>query len=155
MKKLTSLLTALVFASLVIFISCGDDDGGGPEPTAGQVAAGLLAAGDWSAPSTVTNGNDETVTGDWSGFDVNFTVTGTDLASGSYSSSGLPAPEFADVWPASGTWSINEAGTVITRNDGVTIDVSNLTATTVTLDLNDITESARVSGIDGDWTFVF
>jgi hypothetical protein len=45
MKKLTSLLTALVFASLIIFMSCGDNDPPPPPNPQQEIlrqSAGLL-----------------------------------------------------------------------------------------------------------------
>lgn len=163
MKKLSSLLTALVFASLVIFISCGGDDGGDPpavDPL--QEAAGFLTGGAVSgAPASVNDGASADATANWSNF--NLSLSGNETG-GTYTATGVPAG-FEAVWPASGTWEFDgNSATRIIRKDGddgnnpsnVTITLSNLTASTGTLDFS-IPDSftARTSGVAGNWTFTF
>lgn len=158
MKRLSNLLAALVFASLVIFMSCG---GGGddPAPSAGETQAGLLN-GTWAVSGTPLFNNG--VEGDWTGFTL--TISGTAEGSdgiwgGNYSTSGTPTG-YEAVWPTSGNWNF-ESTTVVNRavrNDAtegvsVTINVSE-TGLTLTFTLTD--PNARAAGIYGqEWTFQF
>lgn len=156
MKRLSNLLAALVFASLVIFMSCG---GGGsdPAPTPSELAAEDLV-GSWSvnaASITYDNGNPD---GTWTNFNLSFTGS---ASGGSFTTTGTPTEgDFSAVWPASGTWSFVTAGnapdgaiTGIDRGDLV-MDV-NVSATSLTLSFTVPDQTARTSGIAGEWTFSF
>ncbi|MEO9872692.1 hypothetical protein [Ekhidna sp.] len=152
MKRLSNLLAALVFASLVIFMSCG---GGGDDPAPDPLAddlANLTVSGGWSNPTTVTTDNG-TADGVWTTFGISFTGT---VDGGTYTVSNVP-DGFSDVW-ADGTWTFgNDNGSVITRvQGGVTTDITaSIADGSLTLTF-DVTESgARTSGISGEWTFVF
>lgn len=147
MKRLSNLLAALVFASLVIFMSCG---GGGsdPAPDPFAEAAVELTASGWS-PSAVTDPDDANQLTDWSNFTLSFSGDGE---GGSYSTTNVPAG-FEAVWPSSGSWEFGSTTSVIERSDNVTI-TANISATSLTLQFT-INSGARTSSIDGDWTFVF
>lgn len=158
MKKLSNLLAALVFGSLVIFMSCG---GGGdtPAPTAAELQAALLTGGTWSAATTDVTYDGGPSDADWTGFTL--TLTGDAANGGTYSTGSTTPAEFEDVWPASGGWSFaNDAGTSILRTGGnagdVTMTVSAITETSLTLTFTVADPSARVSGIyDEPWSFTF
>ncbi|WP_420318384.1 hypothetical protein [Ekhidna sp.] len=151
MKRLSNLLAALVFASLVIFMSCG---GGGDDPAPDpleEIAADLTISG-WAQPSTVqTDGG--VADGDWSGFTITFSGT---KDGGTYTVAGVP-DGFSDVW-ANGTWDFgNSSGSVInkTQNGVTTPMTASISENSLSLEF-DVTEStARTNGITGEWTFVF
>ena len=152
MKRLSNLLAALVFASLVIFMSCG---GGGDDPAPDPLQDeldNLTVSGGWSQPSTVTT-DGGTPDGIWDTFSLSFTGT---LSGGNYTVQNVP-DGFSDVW-ANGSWSFgNDSGTVITKvQNGVTTDMNaTITGTQLRLEF-DVTESgARTSGISGTWVFTF
>lgn len=146
MKRLSNLLAALVFASLVIFMSCG---GGGsdPAPDPFAEAAVELTASDWS-PSAVTSPDGNTLS-DWSDFELSFNGNGE---GGRYNTTGVPTG-FEEVWPSQGDWEFGSDTETIERSDGTTI-TSTISANKLTLEFT-FESSARTSGIDGQWTFVF
>ncbi|MEQ6166462.1 hypothetical protein AAOE16_04655 [Ekhidna sp. MALMAid0563] len=151
MKQLSNLLAALVFASLVIFMSCGGG-GGDDGPSDLEIAVdNLTISGGFSNPTTVQTGGG-TADGDWSTFGITFTGS---VDGGSYTVSNVPAG-FEDVW-ANGTWTINDAATVITRTQGgVDTDiVASIGEGSLTLEFDVADPTARTSGIAGEWTFVF
>ena len=95
MKRLSNLLAALVFASLVIFMSCG---GGGDDPAPDpleEIAADLTISG-WAQPSTVqTDGG--VADGDWSGFTITFSGT---KDGGNYTVQNVPDSIYKASYPA-------------------------------------------------------
>ncbi len=152
MKRLSNLLAALVFASLVIFMSCG---GGGDDPGTTDLeidVQNLTVSGGWTA-SSVQN-NNEAPDGNWDGFELTFQGN---VDGGTYTTNVNtlnPDNDFTAVWPASGSWTISDDGNTITRSDGVAISVDNITETGLSLSFT-VAGGARVSGIPGNWTFVF
>lgn len=151
MKKLSNLLAALVFVSLVIFISCSSDSTDPADPLADQAA---LLNGAWNVSDVgyISGGLPDVP---WTGFTL--TISNATSTGGSYATSNVP-DGFSDVWPSSGTWTFDtdasSTGRVITRSDGVSISISNLTDNSATLSF-DIATAGRISGIDGDWDFDF
>lgn len=148
MKHLKNLLSALVFFSCIIFVSCGGDDGGGKDPDPAVEQANKLI-GDWTVTASGAK-LDGTAADGWDGFALTFSG---DETGGNYSTSGAASEE---VWPSSGTWEFDgdDIGTVL-RSDGVEIDVQ-VSETSLTLSFTIASGSgARASGIDGDWTFSF
>ena len=151
MKRLSNLLAALVFASLVIFMSCG---GGGDDPGPSQLeitVQNLTVSGGFSNPSSVTTGTGQ-ADGDWSTFGITFTGT---VDGGTYTVSNVP-DGFSDVW-ANGNWTINSNGNVITKEQNSV--VTEITATigegSLTLQFDVAEPTARANGIAGAWTFIF
>ena len=150
MKHLKHLLAALVFVSLIVFTSCGGGKGGdgNPNPAADQaeklVATWTLAANGAKLESQAVDG--------WTGFTLTFTG---DEDGGNYSTTNVALNSEA-VWPASGTWSFDgdDIGRILRENDGVSINISSVTATTLTLAFN-INTAVRGSSVDGNWTFTF
>ncbi|MEO1253808.1 MAG: hypothetical protein AAFY41_02820 [Bacteroidota bacterium] len=151
MKRLSNLLAALVFASLVIFMSCG---GGGDDPGPSELEIAvdnLTVTGGFSNPSSVTTDNGD-ADGDWSTFGIAFTGT---VDGGSYTVSNVP-DGFSDVW-ANGDWTINSAGNTITKVQGgvSTAMTATIAEGSLTLSFEVADPANRTSGIPGDWTFVF
>lgn len=153
MRKISNLLAALVFVSLVIFISCGGDDGGGTPDPLTQRAAELQDT--WTVTEVRLDGGTN-LDADWVASGFSLTITGASAAGGSYAVSNVP-PGFEVVWPSSNTtWTFNDNDVdELLRGDGVVMAVSGLTGTTLTLTFNITTQAARTSGIAGAWTFIF
>ncbi|REE01236.1 hypothetical protein [Marinoscillum furvescens] len=159
MKKITQLLTALVFCSLIVFVSCKKDSGGeDPDP---QADFGAALVGSWTLQSaTHSSDGDRT---EWSGLTLNWTFD-TETKTGTYTPSGVPDNAgAADVFGENGTsvtWSFAGEGTSsIERGGGlsnvtiVTDSEENPTSATLTFDVTG--SGSRVAGFDGSWTFVF
>ena len=156
MKRLSNLLAALVFASLVIFMSCG---GGGsdPAPSVEELAAEDLVGKTWTVDATTITFNSEVPQGDWDNFTLSFSG---DATGGTYETDGVP-DGFADVWPASGNWSfvLNGAGTSVESilRDGEVSMSSFISEASLTLTFTvDDPSGARTNGLyDFPWTFEF
>ena len=152
MKRLSNLLAALVFASLVIFMSCGGGESDPPIDPLQDEVDNLTVAGGWSAPSNVTT-DGGTPDGDWSSFSLTFTGS---TSGGSYSVSNVP-DGFGDVW-SSGSWVFgNDSGTVITKTqNGVETDMTaSISGSQLTLQFDVAEPTARTNGIAGTWVFTF
>jgi len=155
MKRVSNLLAALVFASLVIFMSCGgDDDSSGP--TDSEVNAEILNNTTWVVPdgNSVRYG-DGVSEGDWENFEL--TITNATSTGGSYSVSGVPEG-YEEIWPGpSGSWTFDDDnGEDITRNDNISIDIT-VSETQFTLNFlipDPAGSTSRVSGLyDQNWNF--
>ena len=150
-NTLKSLLIAFAFFTLLIFTNCGgsgDDPAAEPELTAAERNAELLERS-WKL-SSVTNGG--TPRDEWTGFTLAFSMD-SDLEGGSYTASGIPSDEGADlVWSTSGTFTTNSDLSVLTRNDGVVMTmVASATALNISFNIND--SGGRIAGFTGDWVF--
>ena len=155
MKRLSNLLAALVFASLVIFMSCG---GGGDDPGPSELeitVQNLTVSGGFSNPTSVTTDGGQ-ADGDWSTFGISFSGT---VDGGSYTVSNVPA-NFGDVW-SNGTWTINQNGSAITKTQDSSNGSTETAITsiigegTLSLTFSVAAPAARANGIAGSWTFVF
>lgn len=158
MKKLSNLLAALVFGSLVIFMSCGGgaDD---PVPTAEELQAALLTTGSWPVnASSVTYGG--TPEGDWTGFTITLTGNADGDGTGGYTTSNTPEG-YEDVMPANGNWSFKDgtSGKTIIRTGGGAGDVEmSITVNDASLSLTFTVDdpAGRTSGLYGEpWIFSF
>lgn len=151
MKRLSNLLAALVFASLVIFMSCGGG-GGDDGPSDLEIAVdNLTISGGFSNPTTVRY-NDGNPDASWDTFGIAFTGS---VDGGTYTVSNVPT-DFGDVW-ADGTWTINSDANVITRvQDGVTTNIiATIGEGSLTLEFDVDDPTARPNGIAGSWIFIF
>ncbi|MFK7953003.1 MAG: hypothetical protein AB8B73_09170 [Ekhidna sp.] len=159
MKKLSNLLAALVFGSLVIFMSCGGGDEPTP-PTAEELQAALLQAGTWTSSSSSAPTYGGTPEGDWSGFSITLSGNDDGAGTGSYSTSGTPEG-YEDVMPSSGNWSFVDGsnGTQINRTGGNAGDVvmsATVNETSLSLTFTVTDPAGRVSGLYGQpWVFTF
>ena len=139
-------------AALLIFTNCGGGDDsaepGEPTLTAAETNA-LLLAKDWSLSSATNAG---TIRDEWIGFTLKFGLD-SDLASGTYTASGIPSDEGANLaWPTSGTFTANSDLTTLTRNDGIVMTlVVSETALNVSFTVPE--SSGRVDGFTGAWVF--
>ena len=153
MKRLSNLLAALVFASLVIFMSCG---GGGsdPAPTPEELAADNLVGKTWSVNSSSITYDNGVPDGDWRNFTLSFSGSST---GGSYTTSGVP-DGFSDVWPASGSWSFitNSSGSVTGIDRGDVQMTTSLSGTSLSATFTVPDPNAKTAGLyDAPWTFSF
>ena len=133
-------LFALAIAALGFMSSCGGG-GGGPEKP--DVAA-MLKSGQWKV-QTVTVGGANQIS-----LFTGLTVT--------FSASSFSASNGGPVWPSSGTWTLNTAGTIITRGDGLTVTIDNISETSlkVSLDWDQTTlGGGRIESIEGSHVFTF
>jgi len=150
MKRVTDLLTALVFISLVVFISCNKGGGGddGPTPQEEQVAK---LVGTWVL---ATDGAKlgTTVRPEWEGLTV---VISGNVDGGTIAVTGIPSDNGAsDVWPNSASWTFGGSISELDRVDGISMNIQSVTDTQLIVTFN-VSTSDRVTGFDGSWTFTF
>ncbi len=150
MKRVTDLLTALVFISLVVFISCNKGGGGddGPTPQEEQVAK---LVGTWVL---ATDGAKlgTTVRPEWEGLTV---VISGNVDGGTIAVDGIPQDTGAsDVWPSSTTWTFGGSISELDRVDGISMNIQSVTDTQLIVTFT-VSTSDRVTGFDGSWTFTF
>jgi len=138
-------------AALLIFTNCGsdDDDDGGEVTLSAAEANALLLDKDWSLSSATNAG---TPRDEWTGFTLKFDLD-TDLAGGSYTASGIPSDEGANlVWSTSGTFTANNDLTALTRNDGIVMTLV-ISETALNVSFTVPESSGRVDGFTGAWVF--
>lgn len=150
MKRVTDLLTALVFISLVVFISCNKGGGGddGPTPQEEQVAK---LVGTWVL---ATDGAKlgTTVRPEWEGLTV---VISGNIDGGTIAVTGIPSDNGAsDVWPSSASWTFGGSISELDRVDGISMNIQSVTDTQLIVTFT-VSTSDRVTGFDGSWTFTF
>lgn len=158
MRKLTSLVAALVFASLFVFTSCGGkepDNPPGPKPGAVEgpltKAAKKLVQG-WTvnaADVKYKGGNPEA---QWKDFKLTFKG---DSTGGTYTTSGIPKG-YEKVWGGgSGKWNFDGTSAIV-REDKVKVTLSSLTESALSVSFT-VPEApaSRTSGISGAWVFTF
>lgn len=150
MKRVTDLLTALVFISLTVFISCNKGGGGddGPTPQEEQVAK---LVGTWVL---ATDGAKlgTTVRPEWEGLTV---VISGNADGGTIAVTGIPSDNGAsDVWPTSTSWTFGGSISELDRVDGISMDIQSVTNTQLIVTFT-VSSSNRVEGFEGSWTFTF
>ncbi|MBC6410070.1 MAG: hypothetical protein GDA42_06375 [Ekhidna sp.] len=164
MKRVLNLFMVLVFASPLVFTSCGKDDGGdGPEQTKAEKNA-LVLNGKWTEDTRanlgIKFGNADA--GDWPGFSLTFSDATKD--GGKYAVTGISDRYESGIWKASGTWKFDDNAVNIVRDDGVSMALT-IPESTVTLADDEIVHTltlvftipdtqSRLSGISGEeWIF--
>ena len=151
-KIIKGLFFTCACATLLIFANCGDDSDPSQSeeinPSAAETNASLLDK-NWSLSSATNAG---TPRDEWTGFTLKFDLD-TDLAGGSYTASGIPSDEGANLaWSTSGTFTANSDLTTLTRNDGIVMTlVVSETALNVSFTVPE--SSGRVDGFTGAWVF--
>ena len=94
----------------------------------------------------------ELIRDEWTGFTLKFGLD-TDIAGGSYTASGIPSDEGANLaWSTSGTFTANNDLTVLTRNDGIVMTVV-VSETALNVSFTVPESSGRVDGFTGAWVF--
>ena len=150
-KIIKGLLFTCACATLLIFANCGSDSDPSQSeviPSAAETNASLLDK-NWSLSSATNAG---TPRDEWTGFTLKLNID-TDLAGGSYTASGIPSDEGANLaWSTSGTFTANSDLTTLTRNDGIVMTlVVSETALNVSFTVPE--SSGRVDGFTGAWVF--
>lgn len=138
-------------AALLIFTNCGsdDDDDGGEVTLSAAEANALLLDKDWSLSSATNAG---TPRDEWTGFTLKLNID-TDLEGGSYTASGIPSDEGANLaWSTSGTFTANNDLTALTRNDGIVMTLV-ISETALNVSFTVPESSGRVDGFTGAWVF--
>ena len=162
MKRLTNLLAALVFASLVIFMSCGKDDGNDNELTDTQEAALNLSTGTWTVDAADVTYNSAVSSFTWDGFTINFTLSEDGATGGTYTTNVDIIPETSDdgvdataIWAQTdGTWELSST-TSMTKDSDESVTVT-LSDSALTLTFSVDTPSAREAGVfEETWVFPF
>jgi hypothetical protein len=110
-KIVKLIAVALVSIALVQISGCGGGGNGTPTLSASDaVKAKLTAATSWKVQSATVDGVDQTAI--YKNLALSFSVAGYSSTNG------------GTVWPATGTWSFNDAnGTTVKRDDGLIISV--------------------------------
>lgn len=144
MKTLLHFLSVILTAGCLLLFSCTGTEN---KETEMEVAQNLLKSKTWSINSVTVPTNTATESSDWTNFTVSFT-------SANMTTSGHPAGT-EDVWP-SGSYTLSEDGKTITRSDGVLMNITTLTASSLSLyfhveGIN--TESGRISALSGEYSF--
>jgi hypothetical protein len=134
---LSASVFALCIAGLVSLSSCSGSGGGDVPPH----VASLLKSGQWKLKTVKVDNADQMSL---------FTGLAITFSSSSYS-----ATNGAPVWPASGGWTLNAEGTVISRSDGLQININNITETSLDLSLvwEKDTFGGRVGSVSGNHVF--
>lgn len=107
-------------------------------------AAALLKSGTWKIKTVSVDGADKLSL--FTGMTLSFTATNFS------STNAVP------VWPASGTWTINTDKTVITRGDGVAVNIDNVSETALGLSLTwgkTTLNGGRTGSVAGKHVFAF
>ena len=146
MKKITLKSTLILFASVLLFASgCSKSD---PTPAAETDAmknTKLLTTGTWNVQTVQVDGMDKTIV--YKDLKLTFTSTGfTSIGGGS-------------VWPTTGTWKFtDDTGKVITRGDGLAINVNEISTTKLVVSLawsKTTLGGGRIESIAGSHVFTF
>lgn len=144
MKTGKIFLTCVSLALLMaVIVSMGSCKKGGGEVSPDMAA--LLKSGTWKTKTVAVDGTDRI------NLFTGFTLT--------FSASSFSASNGEPVWPATGTWTLNEATKTITRGDGVTAIVGDdLSETSLTLTLvwgKTTLGGGRTESVSGNHVFVF
>ena len=138
------ILTLVLLASLQLFFSgCSKSDTPAAETDAAQNTK--LLTGTWNVQNVQVDAVDKTTL--YKHLKLTFTST-------SFTSTGG-----GSVWPASGTWKFNDdTGKVITRGDGLSINLTEISATKLVLSLiwtKTTLDGGRIESIAGSHVFTF
>jgi hypothetical protein len=142
LSVLQAFLPFVILAFLIQLTSCSEDAGLSKQD---EVKAKLTAAATWKMQTVLVDGTDKSTV--YKDLNIKFTDTGFTSTNG------------GAIWPASGTWSFTDAdATAITRNDGLTVTLQEVTDTSLKLALtwNKTTFSpGRIGSVSGGHVFSF
>jgi hypothetical protein len=136
------ILSIAVVAMAIAFQNCDNKD----EPSDQEVAQNLLMSKTWTVSSVSVPAGTATLDAEWANFNVKFNA-------GDMVTNGHPTGAEV-VWPST-TYTLNTAGTSITRGDGVSMTITTLTENSLSVNFQMPvgTEISRVAALDGDYTF--
>lgn len=138
-KTFSTAFTIFILTGLMLVSACG----GGPEAeTEAARVTRLMTNGKWILNDAKVDGVDQTTV--YSGFSLTLTSTGFTTTNG------------GAVWPASGTWTLEDGAKGFTRSDGeqITINQVSETALVIVFTNNKTTFGpGRSSSIGGVHTF--
>ncbi len=150
MDKFLKFFTFSLFATLIVFASCGDDDddddsGPGTNPVDDIVNNLIAGGGDWKVATGGVKLESAAVEG-WESFTLKLTGTADKISFSTTESANNK------VWPGSGSWTFTDGsdGKKGTRSDDIEIDIT-VSANSLKLEF-DITDG-RTKGIAGRWSF--
>ncbi len=140
-QKATVVFFIAMAAVMVHLSGCGGD----PAPSKQEEVTAKLTAATWEMQDVTVDGTDKTSV--YEGLDISFTATGFTTTNG------------GAIWPATGTWSFTDANaTAITRNDGLTVTLLEVTDTSLTLALTwskTTLGPGRTGSVSGQHVFSF
>jgi hypothetical protein len=132
MKSIRTFSSILIACTCVVFLgfalvlsSCGGAGGDEPEPSATEKAIKNLTTSPWKVVSVTVDGTNQSAL-----------FTGLHIEFRSQPSFSYTATNGGMVWPSTGGWSFTDnTATVINRGDGLTIQITNLTETSLVMSL--------------------
>ena len=115
-----SFFSIAIIAAIIQLSGCKEDAAISNQD---EVKAKLTAAATWKMQTVLVDGTDKSTV--YKDLNIKFTDTGFTSTNGGV------------VWPATGTWSFTDAdATAITRNDGLTVSLQEVTGTSLKLALS-------------------
>jgi hypothetical protein len=152
--QISILVTSMLLGALVLFPSCGEVEE--PPLTTGDQAFINLVASTWKVSAVVVDGVDRSDL--FTNLTVRFTATVTPNGKPTDFSGTFTTTNGGPVWPASGTFTISDpaSGTTLARSDGVTVQLSNVTATSLTMTVawnKDTYGPGRIESVKGQHVF--
>lgn len=139
-KNTGYLASVLCLAFIILFTACSEED-----PAPSEAVLSKLKSKTWDISSVQVDGVDQTSL--FAGMTLTFTVKDYQVN---------PANA---IWPASGTWQFTDKeGTVIKRNDGLEITVTEITGSSLKLSLQwskNTFGAGRITSVSGQHLFTF
>lgn len=136
-RSISILIAALAITALLIIQSCGGDGDPDPdpEPTAAELAVINLTNGTWKVNSVTVDGVDKTSM--FTNMSITFTPASMTNGKPSSLNGSFTSTNGGLVWPSSGNWSFTNTndGTNLSRSDGLSIQLTTLTATSLKMSL--------------------
>ena len=139
---ITRILTMSVVVAILFLSAC--KGGGEPSLSKQDDVKAKLTASPWKVSTVMVDGVDKSAI--YNALGLIFTNTGFTATNG------------GAIWPASGTWTFTSTdATAITRNDGLVITLTDVTATSLKLSLNwtKNTLGGRTESVNGQHVFTF
>ena len=138
--------SALLTSVLLFFAHCGGSTSDpAPAETDTQKNTKLIVASSWTVQSVLVDAVDKSTV--YKDLKLTFTAGGFTATNG------------GTVWPASGSWSFtDDSGKVISRSDGVTINLTEISATKMVLSLawtKTTLSGGRAQSVSGQHVFTF
>lgn len=140
--RLSRVFVLIVIVGMGTFMSCGED---GPSVSKESEVRAKLISAQWKIDEVEVDGSDQSDV--YADLKLTFTSTGYTSINGGV------------IWPASGTWTFTtKEANSITRNDGLQIEIEEITDTMLKLALSwDETTigPGRVRSVSGQHVFTF